>query len=98
MRKIFFLLLFPAVLFGQTPAVPPKPAEYRLTDLQTQTLQNMQKDAQLASIQAQQAQQILAAKVTALQEEANKVKKENSWPDSTAFDIAQVKFCDALDK
>ena len=91
MKKIFFLVLFSSVLWADSMV------KYTPTEIQSLKLKNLQLTATLQQVAMQQAQQNFANAITALSEEANKVKKENNWPDSTAFDIQNVSFCDKLD-
>lgn len=74
-----------AGLAQSPPAAPPAPAKYVPTELQLLKLQVAQKDAQLAQIQLQRAQQAFQGALAALDAEAGAVKKENRWPDAVQF-------------
>jgi predicted lipid-binding transport protein (Tim44 family) len=89
-RLAFFVLLLSiaAALFAQAP--PPK--KYQPTEVESLRLQVKQKDAQLASYQAQQAQQAAQKAYADLMAEADKVKEAEHWPANVQFDPSQLSF------
>lgn len=74
-----------AGLAQSPPAPAPAPAIYKPTELQALKLQVLQKDAQLAQVQLQRAQQAFQGALAALDAEAGKVKVENGWPKDVQF-------------
>lgn len=74
-----------AGLAQSPPAAPPAPATYKPTELQALKLQVLQKDAQLAQVQLQRAQQAFQGALAALDAEAGAVKKANNWPADVQF-------------
>lgn len=74
-----------AGLAQSPPAAPPAAATYKPTELQALKLQVLQKDAQLAQIQLQRAQQAFQGALAALDAEAGAVKKANNWPADVQF-------------
>jgi hypothetical protein len=79
------------------PASPAAPSKYQPTEVQALKLQVLQRDAQLAQIQLQRAQQAFQGALAALDAEAGKVKTENGWPkdvqfspDTLTFDVPKL--------
>lgn len=59
--------------------------KYEPTEVQLLRLQVKQKDAQLAQVQLQRAQQAFQGALAALDAEAGAVKKANNWPADVQF-------------
>lgn len=78
------LTLIGAAGRAQSPATA-APATYRPTEIQALKLQVLQKDAQLAQVQLQRAQQAFQGALAALDAEAGAVKKANNWPADVQF-------------
>lgn len=71
---------------AQSPATPPAaPATYKPTEIQLLKLQVAQKDAQLAQVQLQRAQQTFQGALAQLDTVAGDVKRENGWPKDVQF-------------
>lgn len=86
-----------AGLAQSPPAPPPATAKYVPTELQALRLQVAQKDAQLAQVQLQRAQQAFQGALAKLDEIAGQVKLENHWaadvqfsPDTLTFEAPKL--------
>lgn len=67
---------------------------FKPTELQTLRLQLKQRDAQIAQKDLFIAQQNFQAALKLLNDEADKVKAENSWPKETGFDANALTFAE----
>jgi hypothetical protein len=66
--------------------------KYEPNEVQSLRLQVMHKDAELAQIAFQQAQQNFSAKLNLLNAEAEVIKKQNKWPTELLFNPDTMQF------
>lgn len=92
---LFVLLILALAVFGQQPpaqAPPATPSKYLPSDVQSLRLQVKQKDAQLAQMAFNVAQQQLRQAFVDLQAESERIKAENKWPKEAQFDPNSLTF------
>jgi hypothetical protein len=70
----------------------PQPKKYQPSEVESLRLQVKQKDAQLASYQAQQAQQAAQKAYADLMAEADKIKESEHWPANVMFSPQDLSF------
>lgn len=85
------------LVVAQTGSTLVPATKYEPTELQRLKLQVLQRDAQLAQVQLQRAQQAFQGALAALDAEAGEVKKSNKWPaevqfspDTLTFDVPKL--------
>lgn len=91
-RALHFLV---GILAGVTATLvvgqqPPK--KYQPSEVEALRLQVKQKDAQIASYQAQSAQQAAQRAYADLMTEAEKIKEAEHWPANVTFDPGSLSF------
>lgn len=69
--------------------------EYKPTEVQLLRLQVKQKDAQMAQLRFQAAQQAFQSSINDLQIEASKIKEQNQWDKGTIFNADSLTFSEA---
>lgn len=84
-KKILWIVAWLLVFAGAAALAEEKVKEYKPTEIQLLRLQVKQRDALLAWNRYQAA-------VSALTEEAQKVKKANAWPEETIFNGDTLQF------
>ena len=71
---------------------PPAPPTLTPTEVQSLRLQVRQRDAVIAKVQLDAAQQKFQAALKDLSDEAERVKSENKWDKTVAFDVNSMSF------
>lgn len=79
-----------AFVLAQAPL--PAASKYKPTEIQQLKLEVAQKDAQLAQVQLQRAQQVFQSALAKLDDVAGQVKRENGWPEGVQFSPDSLTF------
>lgn len=92
MKLIVALLMMTVTIGGGWAVADTIAKEYKPSEVQLLRLKVKHKDAELAQLRFQQAQQAFQASITDLQEEAEKVKEENKWEAGVQFNADNLSF------
>lgn len=99
LRKVIVVIglfaLTGIAMMAQAPPAAAPPSKYEPTEVQRLKLQVAQKDAQLAQVQLQRAQQAFQAALAELDAEAGRVKVANGWPSTVQFSPDTLTFVEA---